>query len=74
MIQPKPKRNMIEVDLTGTEGNAFYILALARRLSNQLKIDFDPIHKEMVGGNYENLIKIFDKHFGQHVILYTTKS
>ena len=70
MIQPKPKSHMIEVDLTGEEGNAFYILALARRLSNQLKIDFDPIHKEMVGGNYENLIKIFDKHFGEHVILY----
>lgn len=70
MIQTKPKHRMIEIDLTGNEGNAFFILALARRLSNELKMDFDPIHKEMVGGSYENLIKIFDKHFGDLVILY----
>lgn len=70
MIRSLPKRHMIEIDLTGDEGNAFYILALARRLANQLGMDFDPIHKEMVGGSYENLIKIFDKHFGDRVILY----
>ena len=70
MIQTKPKRHMITVDLEGQEGNAFYLISVARRLANELKMDFDPIHKEMIGGNYENLIKTLDKHFGEYIIIY----
>jgi hypothetical protein len=61
---------MITIDLEGQEGNAFYIIAVARRLANKLKIDFDPIHKEMIGGNYENLIQTLEKHFGKYIIIY----
>jgi hypothetical protein len=70
MIQAKPQNFKITIDLSGQEGNAFYIIAVARRLANDLKINFDPIHKEMIGGNYDNLIKTLDKHFGEHILIY----
>ena len=41
MIQTKPKRHMITVDLEGQEGNAFYLISVARRLANQLKMDLN---------------------------------
>lgn len=70
MLVPKPLNRKIEIDLSSSEGNAFYIIALARKLSNQLGMDFEPIHKLMVGGNYKNLVNIFEKHFGDYVIIY----
>ena len=58
------------LDLTGPQGNAYYILAEAKSLSKQLGIDFEPILKEMTSGDYENLVQTFDKHFGDFVDLY----
>jgi len=70
MIKKKQKKGVIEVDLTGPQGNAFYLLGLASQLSKQLGLDKDEILEEMQASNYENLIKVFDKHFGNLVILY----
>ena len=70
MIKKKQKKGVIEVDLTGPQGNAYYLLGLASQLSKQLGMDKDAVLKEMQSSNYENLIKVFDKHFGSFVILY----
>lgn len=70
MIKKKVKKEVIEVDLTGPQGNAYYLLGLASRLAKQIGMDEKSIIKEMQSSNYENLIKVFDKHFGSFVILY----
>jgi hypothetical protein len=70
MIKKKVKKEVIEVDLTGPQGNSYYLINLASRLSKQIGLDEDEIIAEMMSSNYENLIKVFDRHFGNLVILY----
>lgn len=70
MILEKQKTNGIEIDLTGPQGNAFYLLGTAKKLANQLGLDSDEILNEMKSGDYENLIQVFDKNFGSFVTLY----
>jgi hypothetical protein len=70
MIKEKPKKDKIEIDLTGPEGNAFHLIGVANRLSKQLDLDSNKIREEMMSGDYENLVKVFDSYFGDFVILY----
>ena len=65
ILKKEPRRQVI--DLTGPEGNAFYLLGLARKLCKQLDLDTTQVYGEMTTGSYENLITAFDKHFG-HII------
>ena len=57
------------IDLTGPEGNSFYLLGLARKLCKQLDLDTTQVYGEMTTGSYENLITAFDKHFGSIIDL-----
>ena len=57
------------IDLTGPDGNAFALLGYAKRFTKQLGLEFDEISKEMTSGDYENLLEVFDEHFGEFVIL-----
>lgn len=95
----KPKEEMyrpdkIEIDLSGPEGNAFYLMGLARKLyrkkypeqtdgfrvSQGLAKKLDPelelkspeeiFMEEMMNGDYEHLLKVFDDEFGDMVTLY----
>ena len=89
--QYRPKK--IEIDLDGPEGNAFYLMALARKLYSQIHpdkiedwriankeikastgMDFpSPVEQlidDMMSGDYEHLIKIFDEEFGEYVDLF----
>ena len=70
MIKSKEEKLGIEIDLTGPDGNAFTLIAYGSRLAKQLGLDKDVIQKEMMSGDYENLLKVFDKHFGHFVTLY----
>lgn len=70
MILEKPKQNGITIDLTGPQGNAFYLLGTAKNLANQLGLNGVEIMEEMKSGDYENLIQTFDKYFGSVVTLY----
>lgn len=70
MIKEKPKQNGITIDLTGPQGNAFYLLGTAKNLANQLGLNGVEIMEEMKSGDYENLIQTFDKYFGSIVTLY----
>ena len=66
--QPPWKREVI-IDLTGPDGNAFALLGYANRFARQLGLDQESIKQEMTSGDYENLIEVFDRHFGHFVIL-----
>ena len=68
-------RNKIEnkgpvvIDLTGPEGNAFALLGYAKQYAKQLNFDADKIINKMTEGDYENLLTVFDRYFGDYVIL-----
>jgi hypothetical protein len=70
MIKSKKESLGIEIDLTGPDGNAFVLIGTASKLARQLGLDGKAIQKEMMAGDYENLIKVFDKNFGSFVTLY----
>jgi len=62
----------IVIDLTGPDGNAFVLLGYAQRFAKQLGYEEEEIDELMEGmqsGDYENLIQVFDDHFGHYVIL-----
>jgi hypothetical protein len=72
MIRKKQEQKEIIIDLTGPDGNAFSLIATAKRLARKIGLDesqVDEIALEMMEGDYENLIQVFDKHFGTFVIL-----
>ena len=71
MIKQKQTQNKgLEIDLTGPDGNAYYLLGAAKNLAKQLDMDSDEILNEMQSGDYENLVQVFDKNFGMFVTLY----
>ena len=69
-IVKKPKQNGITIDLTGPQGNAFYLLGTANNLAKQLGLNGKKIMEEMKSSDYENLLQVFDKNFGNIVTLY----
>ena len=63
----------ITIDLTGPEGNAFVLLGYAKRYAKQLGMSgakAERIIYEMQSGDYENLLNVFDREFGDYVTLY----
>ena len=70
MIKSKNKNLGIEIDLTGPQGNAFFLLGTASNLAKQLGLDDKEIQTEMKSGDYENLLQVFDSYFGNVVTLY----
>ena len=72
MIRSKQETNQpIIIDLTGPDGNAFALMAYARRFATQLgwKDRGEALINEMMSGDYENLLQVFDNAFGEFVIL-----
>jgi hypothetical protein len=57
------------IDLTGPQGNAFFLLGQAGQYARQLGLDGDQIIAEMKSGDYKNLVAVFDHYFGDYVIL-----
>lgn len=72
MIRSKQeKTGPIIIDLTGPDGNAFALMAYAKRFATQLKWADrgEAIINNMMSGDYENLLQVFDNAFGEYVIL-----
>ena len=60
------------IDLTGPEGNAFYLLGTAKRYCGYADLSderTEEILTELKSGDYEHLITTFDKYFGKLVDL-----
>ena len=69
MIRKKQPQKEIIIDLTGPDGNAFALMAIGRKLARNIGLDENKILKEMMKGDYENLLEVFDENFGSFVIL-----
>jgi hypothetical protein len=71
MIKNKStKKGPLEIDLTGPDGNAFMLLGIAQKLSEQLDLDKAAIQNEMMSGDYENLLAVMEREFGDYIIMY----
>lgn len=67
------KAHKIEIDLTGPDGNAYFLLNLAQQLGRKLGYSshrVELILDEMRLADYECLLQTFDREFGHIVDLY----
>ena len=72
MIVDKKKRvkSKLEIDLSGPEGNAFVLMGIAQKWAKQLGLDSKAVIADMTSGDYEHLLSVMEKHFGDHIIMY----
>ena len=72
MIKDKSEmeKRGLEIDLTGPQGNAFVLIGYASNLAKQLKKDENAIKEDMQSGDYDHLVEVFDREFGDYVTLY----
>jgi hypothetical protein len=66
----RPKKTKIEIDLTGPDGNAFVLLAITKDLCHKTGIEWGKVQAEMTSGDYENLIQVMDRYFGDLIVMY----
>lgn len=69
MIRTKQAPKEIIIDLTGPNGNSFVLMGMAKNFASQLGKDGQAIVEEMMLGDYEHLLSVFDREFGDFVIL-----
>lgn len=63
---------MKTIDLSGPQGNAFYLLGLADKLGKELDKSSEErrqIQERMTSGDYSNLVAVFEEEFGDLVTL-----
>lgn len=73
MIVDKPKQDGIVIDLTGPQGNAFYLIGTAKKIGRQVGMspkNIDKMVERMTSGDYEHLLSEFEFEFGSVVTLY----
>ena len=68
-ILKKDTTKKLTIDLTGPQGNAFYLLGLASKLCKDIGLDDTMVLNDMKSGDYEHLIKTFDNKFGMIIDL-----
>lgn len=72
MIITTNKNEKPRIFLDGPQGNAFFLLGQAQAFANQLKWSKEKLEElmnEMKASDYENLIEVFDRNFGDYVDL-----
>ena len=73
MIRKSTRASEIVIDLDGPNGNAFYLLRIAKQYAHSMGMKASPIMSEMCSGtDYYKLVKVFEKHFGHLVVLETS--
>ena len=60
------------IDLQGSQGNAFALMGIAEDFLRQMKRrdEFNAMRTEMMSGDYNNLLTVFQKKFGDRVEFY----
>lgn len=58
---------MIQIDLSGPEGNVFFLIGTARRFAKDLGINPLKVEEEMKSGDYDNALAVFESYFGDYV-------
>lgn len=64
IIKKEERFEKRRIDLTGPDGNAYFLLGTAAKWGKQMGLDVEKVNEEMTSGDYENLIEVFDKYFG----------
>ena len=73
MIRSTTPASEMVINLDGPDGNAFCLIALAKKLAHWKGDRSSGIISEMTGGgDYIELIKVFDSYFGDFVVLETS--
>ena len=62
ILEKTPRKQVI--DLTGPQGNVYFLMGTAMKLCKELGLDKDSVLSEMQSSDYENAIQTFDKYFG----------
>jgi hypothetical protein len=62
------------IDLNGPQGNAFYLMGAARNLATQIGLDGSAVIKEMMSGDYVNVVATFEHYFGSIMYLILPES
>lgn len=60
------------LDLNGPDGNAYVLLAYARRMGEEMNLTettIQAILRTMKSGDYKNLVETFDANFGSAIDL-----
>ena len=58
------------IDLTGPDGNVFFVMGRAQEFYRQLgRDDFDKLQADMMSGDYEHAIAAFERELGDYVTL-----
>ena len=70
IVDKRPKKGKIEIDLQGPNGNAFALLGIAKDLCHKTGIEWEPVKNEMTSSDYEWLLQVMDYHFGDFIIMY----
>lgn len=53
----------LTIDLSGPDGNAFFLLGYAKDLCGQLGKNPDVVIEKMESGDYDNLVAVFEENF-----------
>ena len=72
-IKDKPRPSRIDVDLTGPYGNAIHLMGLVDVWGRDLGYSesrIKAIQEVMIMGDYEGLIKVLDREFGDFVTFW----
>jgi len=71
MIKEKEQHlvSSITIDLTGPDGNVFYLIGIGVNFCRQLGLDKDRFTNEMMSGDYDHAVNTFDEYFGHFVTL-----
>ena len=75
MIRKRFEKFETIINLDGPDGNANNLIGLAIRImrdSRMTEEEINPIVKEMMSGDYKNLVMTFDNYFKSSVVLETT--
>ena len=62
----------MQIDLQGPQGNAHYLIGLAKSLGKQLSFPMDKTENiivDMMKGSYNDLISVFEHNFCEYVQL-----
>jgi hypothetical protein len=57
------------IDLSGPDGNAFALMGYAKTFAKQMDLDGKAILQDMMSGDYDHLLEVFENNFGMVVRL-----
>lgn len=73
-IKTEPmSRGKLQINLSKPEGNANYLLSIASNIGKQLQMEphvIDAIIEDMKSLDYQHLVSVLDKNFGDYIDIY----